>query len=188
MSSSFPLVVLLAAFVALFAAAVTDVKARTIPNGLVLVVFALGMAARLLSGGGTLWLSLPIAAIVYVAGAVLTHFEVIGGGDTKMIAAVTVLVPPAVVPALLICIALAGGLLSLFYLAAGWLVRRSGGAAVALGQPVPGASDFDQIVRLEVARMQANEPMPYGVAIFSGAGGLVLIGILSCISATSCSL
>ena len=188
MGSSFPLVVSLAAFAALFAAAVTDLKARTIPNGLVLVVFALGMATRLLSGQQMLWLSLLIAAFVYVVGAVLTHYAVIGGGDTKMIGAVTMLVPPAVVPALLLCIALAGGLLSLFYLGAGWLVRRGGGTAFAVDQPVPGASAFDHIVRLEVARMQANEPMPYGVAIFSGAVSLVFIGVLSCISATSCSL
>lgn len=188
MITSLWLVLLLAALVALFVAAVTDLKTRRIPNGLVLVVLALGLVIRLLSGEQTLWLSLLMGALVYVAGAVLTHYDVIGGGDTKMIAASTLLVPPLAVPALLICIALAGGLLSCFYLCAGWLVRRGGAAALAPGEPAPSATEFDHLVRLEVARMQANEPMPYGVAIFGGAVSLILIGVLSCISATSCSL
>lgn len=188
MNASFPLVLWLAALVALFAAAVTDLKTRRIPNGLVLVVLALGMALQLLSGRATLWLSLLVAAALYVIGAWLTRLGVIGGGDTKMISAVSVVVPPALVPALLTCIALAGGGLSLFYLGAAWLARRNGGAALAAGKPHPGASEFDHLVRIEVGRMLANEPMPYGVAIFAGTIGLILIGIFSCISATSCSL
>lgn len=176
----------LAALVALFAAAVTDLKSRRIPNGLVLVVLAFAMMVQLLSGRDTLWLSLIIAGAVFVVGAVLTRFDVVGGGDTKMISAATVLVPPATVPGLLLCIALAGGILSLFYLGASWLVRRD--TAPAAGDAVPGASEFDHLVRLEAARMRANEPMPYGVAIFGGVLGLVLIGVLSCMSATSCSL
>ena len=188
MNSSFPLVIWLAALAALFASAVTDLKARRIPNGLVLLVLALAMALQLLSGRGTLWLSLLIAGLVFVVGAMLSRLNLLGGGDTKMISAVSVLVPPAVVPALLISIALAGGILSLFYLGAGWLVRRNGGAALAAGAAHSGASDFDRLVRIEVGRMRANEPLPYGVAIFGGTVSLLLIGILSCMSATYCSL
>lgn len=188
MTSSFPLVLWLAALAALFAAAVTDLKTRTIPNGLVLFVLTMAMSIQLLSGRGTLWLSLLIAGAVYVVGAVLTHLNMLGGGDTKMISAITVLMPPALVPAQLVAIALAGGVLSLFYLAAGWLARRNGGAALVAGAPHPGASEFDHLVRIEVGRMLANEPMPYGVAIFGGTVSLILIGILSCMSATYCSL
>lgn len=187
MISSLPIVLWLAALAALFASALTDLKTRTIPNGLVLFVLTMGMALQQLSGRGTLWLSLPIAGLVYVVGAMLTHLDVLGGGDTKMISAVTVLVPPSVVPAELVAIALAGGVLSLFYLGAGWLARRNGGAGLAAGAPYPGASDFDHLVRIEVGRMIANEPMPYGVAIFGGVVSLITIGVLSCISATSCS-
>lgn len=188
MSSSFPLVLWLAVLATMFAAAVSDLKTRRIPNGLVLAVLALAMMLQLLSGRGTLWLSLLVAAAVFVVGAFLAHANVVGGGDIKLISAVTVLVPPPVVPALLICIALAGGVLSLFYLGATQLARRNGGAALAAGEPLPGASEFDHLVRIEVGRMLANEPMPYGVAIFGGVVSLILIGVIRCISATSCSL
>lgn len=188
MNSSLPLVLWLAALGGLFAAAVTDLKTRRIPNGLVVLVLALAMTMQLSSGRGTLWLSLLVAGGVYVIGAILTQVNVLGGGDTKMIAAATVLVPPVLVPALLICIALAGGVLSLFYLGAGWLARRNGGGALMAGAAHPAASEFDHLVRIEVGRMLANEPMPYGVAIFGGTVSLLLIGIFSCLSATSCSL
>jgi prepilin peptidase CpaA len=188
MHSTFPLVLWLAAFAAMFSAAVTDLKTRRIPNGLVLVVLALAMSLQLLSERGTLWLSLIVAGAIFVVGAALTSIGIVGGGDTKMISAASVLFPPALVPGLLVCIALAGGILSLFYLGASWLARRGMGAALADGEPLPGASEFDHLVRVEVARMRAHEPMPYGVAIFGGTLSLIMIGVLSCISETSCSL
>jgi prepilin peptidase CpaA len=176
------------ALAALFTAAVSDLKTRRIPNGLVLVVLSLGMVLQLVSGRGHLWISLLIAGGVFVIGALLTHADVIGGGDAKMIPAATVLLPPAAAPVLIICIALAGGVLSLFYLGATWLARRGGGTALAAGQPHPGASQFDHLVRIEVGRMLANEPMPYGVAIFGGVVSAILIGVVTCMSAISCSL
>lgn len=188
MQDSFPFVLWFAAFAALFAAAVTDLKSRRIPNGLVLVVLTFGIALQVLSERGTVWLSLLIAGGIFVVGALLAHFEIIGGGDVKMISAVSVLVPPAAVPGLLLCIALAGGVLSLFYLGASWLVRRESGSAFAVPEPPPGATRFDRLVRTEVARMRANEPMPYATAIFGGTVSLILIGVLSCMSATFCSL
>jgi prepilin peptidase CpaA len=188
MNASFLIGLWFAALAALFAAAITDMKERRIPNKLVLVVLVLGVVLRLRSYDGTLWLSLLVTALVFAAGAWLASLEVIGGGDAKMIAAVTLLVPPAVVPILLVCIALAGGLLSGFYLGADWLVRRNGGAQLAPGEPHPNGGNFDHLVRIEAARMLANDPMPYGVAIFGGVASLILIGVFSCISATSCSL
>ena len=188
MASSFPLVLWLAALATLFAAATIDLKERRIPNGSVLVILVLGMSLRLFAERGSLWLSLLIAGLIFVVGAWLTQRDLIGGGDAKMLSAVTVLVPPMVVPGLLLCVAMAGGLLSIFYMSAGWLVRRNGGAMLSPAQPHPGASEFDHIVRIEVARMQTNEPMPYGVAIFGGVVGFLLIGIMTCISATRCSL
>ncbi len=185
MRSALPFVLWLAAFAGLFSAAVTDLKTRRIPNGLVLVVLTLGMAWQMLSGRGNLWLALLIAGLVFAIGAGLARMHVIGGGDVKMIAAVTVLFPPAAIPALLVCIALAGGALSLFYFAAAWLVQRH---FAMPGDAPPPARDFARIIHIEIGRLRANEPMPYGVAIFAGATSLILIGVLSCISAPSCSL
>ena len=144
---------------------------------------------QLVATSGALWMSLPIAALVFAIGAALTRLGVIGGGDAKLIAAVTVLVPPIVVPALLVCIAHLGRHIERD-LSGRRLVRaaeRRSDACRRLSR-IPAVAHFDQIVRIEVARMRASEPMPYGVAIFGGVAGLLLIGVLSCISATSCSL
>ncbi len=174
----------LASLVALFAAAVADARTRRIPNELVLVVLTFGMALRLASGAAMLWLSLLIAVALFVIGAWLTRHDVIGGGDAKMIAAVTVLVAPVLVPVLLLSIALAGGVLACLYLSAAWFARRS-----TPFLPAPAhAGGFDRFVRLEVARLRANEPMPYGVAIFGGTVTVIVTGLIACISATSCLL
>ena len=184
MTSSFPLALCIAALAALLAAALADIRTRRIPNGLVLVVLTFAMALQLATGDALLWLSLLIAAAVFVAGAVLTRHGMIGGGDAKMIAAVTVLVPPALVPTLLLFIALAGGVLGCVYVSAAWLARRSPSLL-----PVPvHAGHFDRLIHREVARLRASEPMPYGVAIFAGTTILLVMGIFACMSATSCSL
>ena len=175
MGSSLPYALWLAAFAVLFSAAVTDLRTREIPNGLVLVVLTLGMILQLLSGRGMLWLTLLIAGLIFVVGVGLARIHVIGGGDVKMIAALSVLFPAALVPALLLCIALAGGVLSLFYLGAAWLVQHR---FAVPGEASPPANNFARIVQIEMGRMRANEPMPYGVAIFAGATSLILIGAL----------
>ena len=80
------------------------------------------MALR--AGAGQLWIGLLAALCVFFVLGVLAHYNAIGGGDVKLIAATCLLVPPDRIPLLLIEIALAGGVLSCLYLAGGLLLRR----------------------------------------------------------------
>ena len=84
----------LASLTLLAVSAVTDLKKRRIPNELVVAVAAIGVTLGLLTRPGALWLSLLAAASAFVALGVLSHYRIIGGGDLKLISAVTLLVPP----------------------------------------------------------------------------------------------
>ena len=130
----------------LLLAAVVDLKSRVIPNTLVAAVVASGVGLRLTEDGGDAWQGFVIAALVFTPLALLAVHGVIGGGDAKMIPAAVLLVDPSRTGLLLAAIALAGGLLSLGYLAASacpaTAIRR--GPILAFG-------------------------LPYGLAIFAGA-------------------
>lgn len=111
-------VLFVVATASLFVAAREDVRHRLIPNVTGLSVLVAGAGLRLLSEPGIVWISAVVGAVSYVFLAALTHASLIGGGDAKLGTAVTFLVPASEVPALFLDIALAGGLLSIVYLAA----------------------------------------------------------------------
>jgi prepilin peptidase CpaA len=98
-------------------AVATDLASRIIPNRLVLLVLCAGIALRLLSGPGSLWLGVLGPVAVLMTMALLASRDLVGWGDAKLIAAVSVAVPADRLPTLLLAIALAGGLLSCLYLA-----------------------------------------------------------------------
>src|SRR5215469_4757412 len=91
-------------------AAAIDVRSRIIPDRVVLLLVANGLALRLgMAGWHQAAISLLAAgAILLVLGQAARH-GLIGGGDAKLIAAVALFVPVADVPALVLAIALAGG-------------------------------------------------------------------------------
>ena len=93
----------------LTAAAAMDVHRRIIPNELVAVTAVGGLALGLLSRPGSIWLSLLIAMAVVVALAPFGRHNTIGGGDIKLIAAATLLVPPDRTAALLLYLSLSAG-------------------------------------------------------------------------------
>ena len=114
---------LLAGLAVLTASAGTDLKERRIPNELAAAVAAVGLVQGLALRPGQVWLSLLVAFVVFCGLGVLSHYRIIGGGDLKLISAVTLLVPPERVGQLLIEIALAGGVLACIYLLAGYALR-----------------------------------------------------------------
>jgi prepilin peptidase CpaA len=149
--------------VMLVVAALHDVVARTVPNSVALIIAAAGLvaqASRSLSGAGHLLVSLPVALAVFVAAALLWRRGLMGGADVKLFAASALLVPPMLVPSMLACITIAGGVLALVYL----LARRR------LPRPVPGRPPgiVARIVRLERWRLRRGGPLPYAVAIACG--------------------
>ena len=107
--------------------------------------------------------------MVFAALCVLGYFGLIGGGDVKLISAVTLLVPSNQVAVLLLEIALAGGLLSGAYLLArSWLKRELPSLCKGpVATPLPWLAASHSF-RHEAARIIAGEPMPYAFAILGG--------------------
>ena len=107
-----------AVLLVLVATAGIDLRRRIIPNELVALVAVGGVALNGLLRPGSILLSLLFCLVVLLALLVFAHFNVLGAGDAKLIAAATLLVPPERIGLLLLAIALAGGLLSGVYLVA----------------------------------------------------------------------
>jgi len=145
-------------------AAAIDVRSRIIPDRVVLLLVANGLALRLgMAGWHQAAISLLAAgAILLVLGQAARH-GLIGGGDAKLIAAVALFVPVADVPALVLAIALAGGVVSSFYLVLRAMARH--GAVLGL-------------LRREQRRIAAGLPLPYALAIFLGTGWLGVTDLL----------
>jgi len=100
-------------------AAATDIKARIIPNPLVV---AIAVVAPLYwwATGLSLWpdmgWQLGVAGIVFAVGAGLFALGQMGGGDVKLLTALALWFPPLPMVNLLIIMALIGAALTLFML------------------------------------------------------------------------
>ena len=176
-----------ASLLALAGSAATDLRARTIPNKYAILIALCGLAMALRPGAGQLWISLLATLCVFSVLGLLAHYNVIGGGDVKLIAATCLLVPPDRIPLLLAEIALAGGVLSCAYLTGGlvlrrwpWLYRTPPGTA----QP----SLFRKWLRREKSRIARGYPMPYALAVLGGVTVHLIRELPPCFSAISCSL
>jgi prepilin peptidase CpaA len=177
-----------ATFFLLGICAKTDLKDRIIPNELVVAIAAIGLAHALLARPGLVWLSLLAAAVVFGGLGVLSHYKIIGGGDTKLISAVTLLIAPDRVGQLLIEIALAGGLLSCFYLAAHYGLKSLSASQSTALEVVPPESGFDLIIKTERARITAGDSLPYALAVLGGVITYIAREFFQCFYAMSCSL
>ena len=84
-----------------------------------------------------------------------------GGGDVKLIPAVSLIMPPSSVPHYVLSVALAGGVLALIYLVLSRVMSR----------PASGPRNglLARIVKAETWRMHRRGPLPYAVAIAAGA-------------------
>jgi len=142
-------------FIALLsAAAISDVRKLTIPNsyclGIVLCYpfFVLAPAQPVDWMGGLL-----VCGGLLVVGFVLFTTGRVGGGDAKLLAATSLWAGPGLLPEFILLTALAGGGIALvLYVRHRW-ARSPSLATLAATEAAP---DF------------AQQPMPYGVAIFAG--------------------
>ncbi len=132
----------------LVAAAVLDVRSRTIPNSLNLAIALLAIPFWWASGLA-LWpdaaLQLGVGALVFAAFAGVFALGAMGGGDVKLVAAIALWLPWQAVIFLLVLMSLAGGVLTLA-----------------------------MVAHKRIARHENPLEIPYGVAI--AFGGLWLIG------------
>lgn len=140
--------------VLLSAAAISDVRNLTIPNsyclGIVLCYpfFALSPAQPVDWLGGIL-----VCGALLAVGFVLFTTGRVGGGDAKLLAATSLWAGPGLLAEFVLLTALAGGGLALvLYIRHRW-ARSPSLAALSATEASP---DF------------AQQPMPYGVAIFAG--------------------
>lgn len=142
----------------LFLAAASDLRWRVIPNSLTAALATTGACVILLSDNPTIVWSALAAVIVLAGGTALFALGIMGGGDVKLAAALTLWLPPGAVPSFLVLTALAGGLLGLLmllgHLGHGLVTGRGLRTALATG-------------------MAASAP--YGVAI--AAGGIAQIAL-----------
>ena len=170
---------LILGLLALIAAAAKDLKDRIIPNGLVVFVVFIGLMLRFASESTSLESSVIGAGITFIVLAILAHRDFIGGGDAKLIAAATLLVPSDRIIPLLLDIALAGGLLSCFYLALLFIPKNT---------RQPAKRFLLSLFRKKRDGRTTNAPMPYAVAILGGVAACSLLEVLQCFNATSCLL
>lgn len=154
----------------LVAAAANDFAARIIPNRIPLLLLALGLVLHIAQG--SLWPALATAGGVFAVLFLLWRFGVMGGGDVKLLAATAFCVAPATVPALIVRVGLAGGVLGVAYLAARLLVKSPRGPAP---RPMPNrrAPLAARVLRAEAWRIGHRSPLPYGIAI--AVGGLLTL-------------
>jgi prepilin peptidase CpaA len=177
----------LAGLVALLAlAALTDLRARRIPNRLTIGIAALYPVYVLISPTPVAWLgALGAAAAVFMLGILLFARQLIGGGDVKLIAAVTLWAGVDQLALFGMVTCLAGGALALASL---WYRRWHdliGAHMAALGwnlapagrpQPTDTACSEATEVASSTSTGQAAITLPYGIAI--AAGGLAVIAEL----------
>jgi prepilin peptidase CpaA len=116
-SANIPVAILAAM---LIVAATGDLRSRRIPNKLNLAIALLAIPFWGLSGYA-LWpdvgLQLALAAGVFLFFAVLFQLGMMGGGDVKLLAALSLWLPLASLVKLVVIMSLAGGVLTLVMLA-----------------------------------------------------------------------
>jgi prepilin peptidase CpaA len=153
----------------ILAACLHDVVARTIPNGLVLALAAVGITTATI--GGHFLGSFLAAGGVFIVSAVMWRRGWMGGGDVKLLGASTLGLAPGVVLPFIAAVAIAGGVLGVLYLGARLLV-----AAPAHVRPI---GLFARAVRVERWRIGRGGPLPYACAIAAGVLFVTISGSVS---------
>ncbi|NLS13778.1 hypothetical protein HGP28_12840 [Vibrio sp. SM6] len=94
----------------------TDIIERKISNGAVVLLFIICFSFKK-DIMNVYWLA-PLVIVFF--GLFLSYFGVLGGGDTKLFAAYSIAIDPALMPTILVIIGLCGGVLSVIY----WLLNK----------------------------------------------------------------
>ncbi len=137
------------------AAAYSDFKSYSIPNSYSLSIILLYPAFVIASGGAIDWLpAITVAAVALSVGFILFALKCLGGGDVKLLTAVTLWAGPTLIVEFLLVTTITGGL----YAASMALHRKASAQASFLPQALPAES-----------LTFLKKPMPYGVAIGIGA-------------------
>jgi prepilin peptidase CpaA len=158
-SSSLPALALLVASIAiLLAAALHDIATRTVPNWMAGLLALLGVASQLLHFPQ--YSGFIASLIVFLASAICWRRGWMGGGDVKLLAAASLVLPPGNVVMFIAAVALSGAVLAIIYLAARRVVAAPSGRR---------PQNFcARALRAEQWRIHRAGPLPYALAIAAG--------------------
>lgn len=151
---------------ALIYIAIIDIATRLISNKIVLLVAGLGVGSQLLSNIHQLPASFLAATILFLLLLFVYQRGWMGGGDIKLLAALTIGLPIIQLIPLFMTISLAGGILGVIHLMLRYLPKP-------VRSPV-GASCLRRVYAVERWRNIRRGPLPYGVAIACGAIWIIL--------------
>jgi prepilin peptidase CpaA len=170
LSSTMTLSISLALLPLLAIAALFDLRQQRIPNWIAAIAGVLGTAALAMNDPGALWLHVLVALLVLIAGIIIWSCGWLGGGDVKLLAALSLWAGPSHVDSLLFATALFGGLLALAMV----LARRASASPLAM---LP-LLYIGQLLTSRSPAMLAHSPrppdaLPYGLAVACGGCWLV---------------
>jgi prepilin peptidase CpaA len=150
-----------------------DISYRKIPNIFPAILAASGLGMIVLGGD---WLEgftrVGLAAATFLGLALLCMAGKLGGGDVKLLAASVLLVGAGSFLDFLLLTALAGGMLSLIYVAAFLMLKHlPTNSAVAPISPAKARDTLrlNLLWRIERRRILRRSSIPYGVAISAGS-------------------
>jgi prepilin peptidase CpaA len=167
---------LLALIIILTAAAWLDISSRRIPNSLVAAIFILGILTLFNAGSTNVIGSMLVAATVLGVGMLVWRLGWLGGGDVKLIAALSLWAGPTLTPGLLLAIGASGGVLATVFLAARRPVFRPFLAClhVAIDRCLPAVAwSAAATAPGRLPNSSSNDSIPYGVAVAAGGCWLV---------------
>jgi prepilin peptidase CpaA len=153
------LVILAAQLLLLLSAAWNDVACRLIPDRISVGLGITGAIGGLMAGPLQLAESLGISMVLFLALLLLHSRQILGGGDVKLLTALSIGLPLAGVVQLFAFTALAGGVLAAMHLAMRHLPRP---------QLPRTRSLLRRVYAVERWRILRHAPLPYGVAIACG--------------------
>lgn len=154
----------------LFVAACCDLLSRRIPDYIPLIVAFLIFVTRALSGWPTLVVSMLVGFAVFVLLFIVYTRNAIGGGDVKLLTALSLGLPPIETVHFIVMTALAGGVVGLIYLGLARLrpALRHGRDRFILRR----------LFIIECWRARRYRTVPYAVAIAAGAASVLLPAML----------
>jgi prepilin peptidase CpaA len=145
----------IAAVTLVLAASLHDLAARTIPNGLVVMLAFTGASIGVATGNAVS--SLAAGTVVFVVAVFCWRKGWLGGGDVKLLGAAALAVSPGSVPLFVAAVAIGGGILAGIYLVLGPIVPDPGSAKPA--------RLLARAARAELWRLRRRGPLPYACAI-----------------------
>ncbi len=164
----------LAAFLTLLTLAVAeDVRARRIPNWLTGGLVALYLIFVLASPAPVAWpAALALAGAVFLVGWLLFARQMLGGGDVKLITAVSLWAGPEHALLFAVITSLAGGVLALgalfFERWRGLITAHLAGLGIGGAGRVPAPAAGELPDDAPAAAQPLRTTLPYGVAIAAG--------------------